>query len=65
MKIIEYKLAKTHLLESVDYAINRLIAEGWQPYGSLVCTVTPSGYHDGTMTTTYIQPMVRYVEAAQ
>jgi hypothetical protein len=54
-KIISYKTIRSNSHSSLDSAINELIAEGWQPYGSPYTSASQGG------GTNYVyQALIRY-----
>lgn len=56
MKIIEYKIITRGGTDSLEYAVNAAIRDGWIPHGNLVFrveTTTLTEYHY------YMQPMVK------
>lgn len=54
MKIIEYKTVFDCSASGIEKDVMELINEGWQPWGSLVFTISGSGSYN------YVQAMVKY-----
>lgn len=71
-KVAEYAVAEERWeygsrIESLPEAVNRMIAEGWQPIGGIAFGVLTSAYYNGhenvSEVTSYPhQAMVRYAE---
>ena len=56
MKIIDYMMLKTEHLQDLVDSVNKKIAEGWQPHGSM--TFVPT-YSDNSGKQ-FVQVMVKY-----
>lgn len=53
-KIIEYHIVENSNTFQLSKIVNKLIKNGWQPYGGVSFTGQPEGH--------YIQAMVKYEE---
>jgi hypothetical protein len=55
MKIKRYHLASGSDSETLETEVNKLVAEGWQPFGQLI--TAPPAEESGAR---FVQPMVQY-----